>query len=340
MSRDKKQAKSKASKMNNAVLEDILLESMERDDKLVVLASSLSTHALPINENRSTRLAEVLATHFPARFYGLGEFFEELLPTANRLAVSGLTPLVLMTAADLTRSYASLAALCVQHLHVVLLLDTLGQRGQMMIPEQASNVALLLTLPPLLVGAPSGSASLRYMLQTAINYQTGPIALLYEHSGLSDEKSPLLLEPKWGLGKAYMLREGKDLAIFAFGAGVSVALSAANELSQKGIEASVINACWARPLDEPLIGAVATHLPRLVTIEDGSLQGGFGATILELLERKKLYNVKVNRLNSSQPTTVASEITSFLGKIREVDGFSSQFQHSGNQAFSRKVAGS
>lgn len=335
MSRNSKQIKGKISKATNEDLENTLLELLEKNDRLVVLASSFSTHALPINENSSTHLAEMLATHFPIRFYGLGEYLEELVPTTNRLVAAGLVPLVLMTAADLTRSYSSIAALCVQRLPILLLLDTMGERGQTMIPERASDIALLLTLPPLVVGAPSGAASLRCMLQTALAYQEGPVALLYEHGSLPEEKSPLLLEPKWGLGKSYMLREGKDLAIFALGAGVSVALNAAKELAHKGIEASVIDACWARPLDEPLISAVATHLPRLVTLENGPLQGGFGANILELLERKNLYNVKVERLNSAKSVAIAAEITTFLGKVREIDGFTSQFHHIGNQVFSR-----
>ena len=97
-----------------------------------------------------------------------------------------------------------------------------------------------------------------------------------------------------------MLREGKDLAILAVGAGVAVALETAQQLAQIGLEATVIDAIWVRPLDAPMITAIAAHLPRLVTMEDGRLNGGFGTAVLELLEQTNLFNVKVKRLSIEQ----------------------------------------
>src|SRR6476646_5778385 len=101
-------------KSTNHPLQSRLVAALEQDERLVVLASSLATHSLPTPHNRLAELAEAVALRFPARFYGLGEFLADLVPTATRLALESKTPLVLMGSADLARSYAGFAARCAQ----------------------------------------------------------------------------------------------------------------------------------------------------------------------------------------------------------------------------------
>jgi 1-deoxy-D-xylulose-5-phosphate synthase len=94
-------------------------------------------------------------------------------------------------------------------------------------------------------------------------------------------------------GKAEILREGADIAFIALGETVLRALSVAERLEKEGIDAMVINARFAKPLDRDLISAVAAVVPRIVTIEENTLQGGFGSAVLETLNEMEQHNVKV-----------------------------------------------
>ena len=313
----------KALKLADNELPSILLQLLDNNDKLVVLASAHTTHSLPLPHNHLAQLVKTVATHYPARFYGLDDLLDELVPTVNRLVAEGLTPLVLLSSADLTLSYARLAALCLQRLPVLLLFDGERESGQTLIPAETNDVSVLLTLPTLQVGLPAGPRELKDSLQAALAQEAGSVALIYRHH-YAYTKNPIRLGGRWDVGKAYMLREGKDLAILAVGLGVAVAMETAQQLAQAGLEATVVDAIWVRPLDAPMITAIAAHLPRLVTMEDGRLNGGFGTAVLELLEQTNLFNVKVKRLSIEQNATPASEVVAFLKRIREVDGFGYQ----------------
>ncbi len=325
-----------ALKVTDNDLPSILLHLLDNNDKLVVLASAHTTHSLPLPHNYLAQLVKTVATHHPARFYGLDDLLDELVPTVNRLAAEGLTPLVLLSSADLTLSYARLAALCLQRLPVLLLLDGERASGQTLIPAETNDISVLLTLPPLLVGIPAGPRELKDSLQAALAYETSSIALVYRHH-YQPTKTPVRFGGRWDVGKAYMLREGKDLAILAVGAGVAVAMETAERLAQVGLEATVVDAVWVRPLDAPLITAIAAHLPRLVTMEDGRLNGGFGTAVLELLEQTNLFNVKVKRLSIEQSVSPAPEIVAFLKRIRELDGFSYHLPAIGKQLNTEKL---
>ena len=129
--------------------------------------------------------------------------------------------------------------------------------------------------------APKDENELRNMLQTAIEYN-GPIALRYPRgagTGAALTEKPQTLP----IGRAEVVTEGKDVTIAAIGSTVNVAVEAAKALMEKGIQATVINARFVKPLDSECIKASVASTGRLVTLEENVLQGGFGSAVIEML---------------------------------------------------------
>ncbi|HEX2913597.1 MAG TPA: transketolase C-terminal domain-containing protein [Chloroflexia bacterium] len=311
-------------KTNGRLLEEIMLTALEKDKKLVVLASSLSTHSLPAPGNVTQRLAQVLATRFPERFYGLGELMDELTVKVTELAAQGLQPLVLLNSADLAISYARLTAICAQGLRVIFLLAGGPASGQTWRPSGVNDLAILRTLSPLYIGIPSDARELLQQINEAGTIQDRPVVLYYHSSIRSRADETLhLLRRSPGVGRSIMVREGKELAILAIGPATGIAVALAQRLDSAGHNAAVVDTRWARPLDDALLTAVAHHFPRLVTIEEGTLEGSFGTAVLEMLERKGIYETHLMRLSTgTRPALVklAGSVTAFLETLQRDEG--------------------
>ena len=189
--------------------------------------------------------------------------------------------------------------ICVQNLHVVFAMDRagiVGEDGQTQ--HGVFDTAFMRVIPNMKVMAPKDEEELRHMLYTAV-YMDGPVSLRYPRGKglgvpLSDELHAL------EVGKAELLSptsleaaERQDVTILAYGSTVSQAELAAKELQDEGIHAAVVNARWAKPLDEELILHLARGTKRLITIEDHVVMGGFGSAVLELLERHEIKDVDV-----------------------------------------------
>jgi 1-deoxy-D-xylulose-5-phosphate synthase len=149
-------------------------------------------------------------------------------------------------------------------------------------------------IPNLVVMAPKDENELQHMLKTAVNCGR-PVSLRYPRG--NGWGGNLDLEMKeLPIGKAEVLRRGKDMVILAIGAPVRSALEAASRLQNQGVEAAVVNARFVKPLDEELLCSLAGEGRPLITVEENALQGGFGSAVLELLEEKGLTNIVVKRL--------------------------------------------
>jgi 1-deoxy-D-xylulose-5-phosphate synthase len=98
------------------------------------------------------------------------------------------------------------------------------------------------------------------------------------------------------IGKCELIKQGNDIAFLAIGSTVHPALEAAQELAKLNIDAEVVNARFAKPLDSELILEIAGRIRKIVTIEENTLSGGFGSAVLELLESLDVFNVKVRRI--------------------------------------------
>src|SRR5437660_6079720 len=190
--------------------------------------------------------------------------------------------------------------ICMQDLHVVFAMDRAGIVGEDG-PTQHGvyDIAFMRMIPGMKVMAPKDENELRHMLYSAI-YMDGPVSLRYPRG--KGVGVPLDAElKKLEIGKAELLSpatlelaEQQDCAILAYGSTVAQAEQAAKELAEEDISVAVVNARWAKPLDEELILRLAKGTGRLVTIEDHVVAGGFGSAVLELLESHELKNVDVH----------------------------------------------
>jgi 1-deoxy-D-xylulose-5-phosphate synthase len=145
------------------------------------------------------------------------------------------------------------------------------------------DIAYLRCIPNMVVMAPKDEGELQQMLVTGINYTDGPIAMRYPRG---NGYGVPLMEEGWEaipIGKAEVLRKGDDLLILGYGAMVHPAIQTAEILSEHGINATVVNARFVKPLDTDLILPLAEKMGKVVTMEEGCLMGGFGSAVQEAL---------------------------------------------------------
>jgi 1-deoxy-D-xylulose-5-phosphate synthase len=142
--------------------------------------------------------------------------------------------------------------------------------------------------------APKDENELQHMIKTAVEYE-GPTAVRYPRgigNGVPMDQELKTLE----IGKAELIREGRDAVIIAIGTMVAPSIEAAERLSAEGISAAVINARFVKPLDEEMILAVAKKTGRVVTVEEHVLMGGFGSAVLECLDAHGVTGIKTHRI--------------------------------------------
>jgi 1-deoxy-D-xylulose-5-phosphate synthase len=176
--------------------------------------------------------------------------------------------------------------------------------------------------------APKDEAEMRNMLLTAIEY-AGPAAIRYPRGngfGVDISDPPTKIE----IGKAEILRDDGDVAILAYGSMVHPAMQAAEALEKDGIETTVINARFVKPLDSELIIALARSRRLIITVEDAYLAGGFGSAVLELLEENSLLDkIKVIRMGVPDRIVTHGDPKLLLAKFGlDADGIYSKVRES------------
>ncbi len=241
-----------------------------------------------------------LRQRFPERYFDVGIAEQHAVTFAGGMAVEGLCPVVAIYSTFMQRAYDQIIHdIAVQNLHVVFAMDRAGIVGEDG-PTQHGvfDIAFMRNIPNMKVMAPKDEEELRHMLYTAV-YTDGPVCLRYPRG--KGVGTPLTKDlHKLEIGKAELLSpatieeaERTECTILAYGTTVAQAELAAQELAQEGIRVAVVNARWAKPLDEDMILRLAKSTGRLITIEDHLVAGGFGSAVLELLERHELHNIDV-----------------------------------------------
>jgi 1-deoxy-D-xylulose-5-phosphate synthase len=239
---------------------------------------------------------DAFAFEFPDRFFDVGIAEQHGITFAAGLAAEGLVPVVAIYSTFMQRAYDQiLHDVCLQNLPVVLALDRGGIVGADGSTHQGLfDFSYLRHIPNLVVMAPKDENELQHMLRTAVSCGR-PVSLRYPRGdgwcGSLDEEAKEL-----PIGKAEVLRPGKDLILLAIGSTVKAALEAASLLQKQGIDSTVVNARFVKPLDGELISSLAAGCRRLITVEENALQGGFGSAVLELLEERGLTEIQVRRL--------------------------------------------
>jgi 1-deoxy-D-xylulose-5-phosphate synthase len=270
-----------------AVFAEALIELAKTNDKIIGI-----TAAMPDGTGIS-KFGKV----FPDRTFDVGMAEQHAIAFAGALAAEGFSPVAAIYSTFMQRGYDQVAHdICLMNLPVTFAMDRAGIVGEDGATHQGLyDIAFLRTLPNIVVMSPKDENEMRHMLKTAIEH-SGPAALRYPRgAGLGVKLDPEIKTME--IGKGEIIREGSDLAIFAYGHMVQPSLEAAILLEQQGIRAAVINARFVKPIDAELVLKYARSVRCLVTVEEHSLQGGFGSAVLEVLqENDALANLHVKRL--------------------------------------------
>jgi len=255
-----------------------MCELMETDDKIVVL-----TAAMP----DGTGVDQVLEK-FPDRSFDVGIAEQHAVTFCAGMACEGLKPVAAIYSTFLQRGFDQVIHdVCLQDLNVTFAMDRAGIVGADGPTHHGLlDIAYFRGYPNIILMAPKDEAEMRDMILTAVEHH-GPAAIRYPRgSGVGVDLS--MPPSQLPVGKGEVLRSGKDAVILAYGSMVQPAVSAAEELALDGIQATVVNARFVKPLDDELIGRLASEHELIVTVEEAYLAGGFGSAVMELLEEKAL----------------------------------------------------
>jgi 1-deoxy-D-xylulose-5-phosphate synthase len=269
------------------VFGDTLCQLMEKDPKIVAL-----TAAMPDGTGICSALER-----FPGRAFDVGIAEQHCVTFAAGMSCEGLKPVCAIYSTFLQRGFDQLVHdVCIQNLNVKFCLDRGGiAGGDGQTHHGLLDIAYLRAVPNIIVMAPRDEGEMRDMMLTMLEHN-GPAAMRYPRGngvGASIDREPQLLE----IGKSEILRDGGEIAIVAYGSMVHPSLSAAENLSKEGIETTVVNARFVKPLDAPLLLALARTKRLIVTVEEAYLAAGFGSAVMELLEENGLQDkVRVVRM--------------------------------------------
>ena len=266
-----------AKKTYTEIFGDALVDLAGEDESIVAI-----TAAMPDGSG-----LRKFSQCYPKRYFDVGIAEQHAVTMATGMAAEGLKPVLAIYSSFMQRAYDNiLHDACIQNLHITLCLDRaclVSDSGYT--HHGLFDFAYLGSLPNMTVMAPKDEDELRSMLKTALALE-GPVAVRYpplEGVGVA------LTEPQvLPYGKAEVLRNGKDIVIWAIGAMVQIALLAADKLQVKGIDAGVVNMRFAKPLDIDLLRQHANEYGHIVTMEEGILRGGVGSFVLDILNKEKL----------------------------------------------------
>jgi 1-deoxy-D-xylulose-5-phosphate synthase len=207
---------------------------------------------------------------------------------AAGMAKGGLRPVAAIYSTFLQRAYDQVfQEVALQSLPVVFCLDRAGLVGQDGPTHNgAFDLAYLRTLPNFVLGAPRDATDLRRMLAASLAHTAGPVALRWPRGECpKDEAIPPEERREMRPGTAEVLREGEEIVLWALGPLVGEALAAADALERRGVRVGVVDARFAKPLDEELLGQHLRRYRTLVTVEEHQRAGGFGSAVLEVAAR-------------------------------------------------------
>jgi 1-deoxy-D-xylulose-5-phosphate synthase len=251
-----------------------LVAECQRDKRVLGITAAM---------NSGTGL-NILQQAMPDRYFDVGIAEQQAVLFAAGLALEGCKPVAAIYSTFLQRAYDQIVHdVCLQRLNVVFAMDRAGLVGDDGPTHHgAFDIAYLRCLPNIVLMAPRDEAMLVHMLHTALVYDDGPIALRYprgEGVGVPLPDRPYAIE----IGTGEILREGSRVALLGYGTGVGKALAAADLLSERGIDVTVADARFAKPIDAGLAAQLAAEHDLLVTVEEGVLAGGFGSAVWETL---------------------------------------------------------
>ncbi|WP_297456908.1 1-deoxy-D-xylulose-5-phosphate synthase [Persephonella sp.] len=249
-----------------------LTEIAEKDEKVVAITPAMK---------EGSGLTE-FADRFPDRFFDVGIAEQHAATFAAGLAAEGMKPVLSYYSTFLQRGYDQVIHdIALQHLPVVIAIDRAGLVGEDGPTHHGVyDIAFLRAIPDIVISAPKDQQELRNLLYTAIN-SGKTFAIRYPRGSAIGEKAEGFEEIP--IGSWEVLDEGKDIAILAVGKYVEKAKETKNQLKKYGINPTIVNARFIRPLDKKLLNEILSAHHFVITMEDGTVNGGFGSAIAEYI---------------------------------------------------------
>jgi 1-deoxy-D-xylulose-5-phosphate synthase len=255
------------------VFGEAMVRECERDERVVGITAAM---------NSGTGLS-ILQKAMPDRYFDVGIAEQQAVLFAAGLSLQGMRPVAAIYSTFLQRAFDQIVHdVCLQALNVTFCMDRAGLVGDDGPTHHgAFDIAYLRCLPNITLMAPRDEAMLVHMLHTALQID-GPAAIRYPRGtavGVEIPADPVRIE----VGTGEILREGERVAVIGYGTGVQKALGAAALLAEHGLDATVADARFAKPLDAGLLAQLAAEHDLVVTVEEGVLMGGFGSAVWESL---------------------------------------------------------
>ncbi len=256
------------------VFGETLSSLAEHDRRIIGITAAMAT---------GTGL-DIFQKRVPDQYVDVGIAEQHAVTLAAALAADGMRPIATIYSTFLQRAFDQIIHdVCIQNLPVFFCLDRAGIVGSDGPTHQGMyDIAYLRCIPNMTLMAPKDEAELQRMIVTGIGHD-GPIAMRYPRG---NGYGVPLMDEGWeplAIGKGEILRHGDDVLLLAYGSMVYPAMQTAELLREHGVEATVVNARFAKPLDTELILPLARQIGRVVTFEEGCIDGGFGTAVLEAL---------------------------------------------------------
>ena len=263
-----------------------MMRLAEKDHRIVAV-----TAAMP----EGTGLAK-FAQAYPDRFFDVGIAEQHGVTFAAGMATEGLKPVVAIYSTFLQRAYDQIMHdVCLDGMPVVFAIDRGGIVGEDGSTHHGLfDLSYLRCLPNMVIMAPADENELQHMLATAIEHD-GPTAIRYPRASATGASIDEVFK-SLPIGKGKLLESGDDILILAIGKSVGDALEARSTLKEKGISAAVVNCRFVKPLDIGLISSLTAKIPRVITVEENALQGGFGSAVLEGLSDAGISGLQLERI--------------------------------------------
>ena len=262
------------------VFAETLIKHAEQDTKIVGI-----TGAMPSGTG-----LHLFEKKFPERTFDVGIAEQHAVTFAAGLATEGYKPYAAIYSTFLQRAYDQVVHdVAIQSLPVRFAIDRAGLVGADGPTHAGSfDITYLSTLPNFIVMAASDEAELVRMINTSVNINDRPSAFRYPRGNGTGVQLPSVKDVLQ-IGKARIIKEGKNVALLNFGTRLEECKKASEKLNLKGIECTIVDARFAKPLDEKLIIEVATNHEVLISIEEGSI-GGFGSHVMQLLSDRGVFD--------------------------------------------------
>ena len=290
----------------SALVSETVRRLAREDDRIVAI-----TPAMPVG---SKLLG--FASEFPERMFDVGIAEQHATTVAAGLATQGMKPFLAIYSTFLQRAYDQmLHDICRQNLNVFVGIDRAGLVGADGETHQGVfDISFLRSMPNLVLMMPKDENEGQHMVNTAIQYDDGPIAMRFPRGNglgvkMDDELKTI------PIGTWEVIREGNDAVILTFGTTIPMALEAAEAMAEKGIQVKVVNARFIKPLDAAMLSEImAANLP-ILTIEEAVLQGGFGSAVLEFAEEQGYTQTYIKRMGIPDEFIEHGSVSKLLADI-------------------------